>query len=204
MMQQVLSAEVASLDPGGAIRLDGVTLEDADRLAERLIGFALARQLRLATAESCTAGLIAHRLSRSSGSAAVLAGGIVTYTKDAKMRMLGVSRELFGPAGAVDAEVAKAMARGALARSGADCAISVTGVTGGEPDEDGNPIGRVFTGFAMGETVKVLHCELGLLSPQALTHLAMQATFLLALAELGDAHAAELLSSAPRVCGGTK
>lgn len=122
----------------------------------------------------------------------------MTYTKAAKTRLVGVSPQLFGEHGAVTLEVAKAMARGALQRSGADAAVTVTGVTGSKPDEDDNPIGRVFAGFATANRAIALHCEFGPLTPEALTHLAMQAAFLLALSSLGDAHAADILAASVR------
>ena len=196
MTQSILPADQVLPGLGGAIRFEGARFDDVEALAERLIGFAAGKHIRLVTAESCTAGLIAHNLSRPAGSASVLVGGFVTYTKDAKTRLLGVSPELFGAAGAVDPEVAKAMAHGAAERSGAECAIAVTGVTGSQPDEDGNPIGRVFTGLATAQGVYALHCEFGPLAAKALTHVAMQAALLFALAGLGDQRASEALWSA--------
>lgn len=193
-----LSADEPAALPGleGPVSFAGVDLEAADRLAERLVALALERELTIATAESCTAGLMAHTLSQPIGSASVLVGGFVTYTKAAKRRMLDVSAELFARSGAVDPEVAKAMAAGAASRSGADCAIALTGVTGPTGDEDGNPVGRVFVGLAIERRVFALHCAFGALAPNALNHLAMQAAFLLALARLGDSHAAETLARA--------
>ncbi|WP_291553229.1 nicotinamide-nucleotide amidohydrolase family protein [Bosea sp. (in: a-proteobacteria)] len=196
MTQSILPADQALPGLGGATRFEGAHFDDADALAERLVGFALEKRIRLATAESCTAGLIAHMLSRPAGSASVLVGGFVTYTKDAKTRLLGVSPDLFGAAGAIDPDVAKVMARGALERSGADCAIAVTGVTGSEPDEDGNPIGRVFTGLATPQGTYALHCEFGALAAKALTHLAVQAALLFALARLGERRARDTLAHA--------
>lgn len=186
--------------PSGPVmeRLEATGAEDVPALADRLIARALALRIQLVTAESCTAGLIAHRLSRPAGSASALLGGFVTYTKAAKIRLLGVQAELFGDRGAVTAEVATAMARGALAGSCADAAIAVTGVTGSKPDEDGNPIGRVFAAFATSHSAAALHCEFGVLTPKALTHLAIQAALLLALAELGDAQGMDLLNRSVR------
>ncbi len=160
--------------------------ETVDALAERLIGLAASRALRLVTVESCTAGLLANRLSRPFGAAAVLAGGFITYTKATKAQLVGVSRELLAARTAVHADVAKAMATGALARADADLALTVTGVTGAEPDEDGNPVGRVFIGYATSENAASLHCEFGSLAPEALSHLAVQAALTFALSQLGD------------------
>jgi nicotinamide-nucleotide amidase len=96
----------------------------------------------------------------------------------------------------VHEEVAKAMALGALERSGADCAIAITGVTGAEPDEDGNPIGRVFVGFARAGEAHALHCEFGPLAPDALAHLAIQAAIAFGLSQLGDEAARITLANA--------
>lgn len=169
-----------------SLRTFDPALPDVDVLAERLIAKALQLKIEIVTAESCTAGLMAHALSRPFGAASALAGGFITYTKAAKVKLLGVPPSLLEEHTAVHPEVAEAMVLGALERSGADFAIAVTGVTGSEPDEDGNPIGRVFVGVARSRSTLVLHCEFGELAPDALTHAAMQAAFCLALAELGD------------------
>ena len=101
------------------------------------------RNLAIVTAESCTVGMLSTILSEAPGAAEHLHGGFVTYTKENKIRTLGVSEHLLTEKSAVCAEVAIAMAEGALKRSPADLAVAVTGVAGPEPDEDGNPVGRV-------------------------------------------------------------
>ncbi len=171
-------------------------LEDIEPLAERLIGLAVDRGLRLVTVESCTAGMLANRLSRPGGAATVLAGGFVTYTKATKTRLVGVPPALLAASTAVHADVAEAMAVGALARGDAHLALSVTGVTGAEPDEDGNPVGRVFVGFAAAGRAASLHCEFGRLAPAALSHLAVQAALTFALSQLGDPAARRFLGGA--------
>jgi nicotinamide-nucleotide amidase len=98
----------------------------------------------IVTAESCTAGLLSNVLSTAPGASKQLHGGFVTYTKEAKTRVLGVSADMLRRKTAVHEDVAIAMAEGALARAPGDIAISVTGVAGPEPDEDGNPVGLVF------------------------------------------------------------
>jgi nicotinamide-nucleotide amidase len=98
----------------------------------------------ITTAESCTAGLLSNVLSLAPGAGKQLHGGFVTYTKEAKTRVLGVSADMLRRKTAVHEDVAIAMAEGALARAPGDIAISVTGVAGPEPDEDGNPVGLVF------------------------------------------------------------
>jgi PncC family amidohydrolase len=119
-----------------------------DALAKDVMEKARACGLTLATAESCTAGRLAAALSDAPGAAEFFQGGFVTYTKDMKHRVLGVDAGLLREKGAVCAEVAEAMARGALARSGADVAVSITGVAGPEPDEDGNPVGLIYCALA--------------------------------------------------------
>jgi len=116
---------------------DGTTVDDL--VAERL----LATGSTIATAESCTAGLVAGRLADRPGSSAYLLGGLVTYSDAAKTRLLGVPAELIERVGAVSEEVARAMAAGARKRTGADVGVSVTGIagpTGGTPEK---PVGLV-------------------------------------------------------------
>ena len=112
--------------------------------ARRILERAMARDLTIVTAESCTAGAVATTLSKAPGAGEYLHGGFVTYTKQMKTAVLGVSMKLLKQKGAVCAEVAEEMAIGALTRSSADIAIAVTGVAGPEPDVDGNPVGLVF------------------------------------------------------------
>ncbi|MFC7332042.1 CinA family protein [Rhodocista pekingensis] len=120
--------------------------DDLAALAERVRDAFVARGLWLATAESCTGGLIAGCLTSVSGSSALVDRGFVTYTNEAKTEMLGVPAELIAAHGAVSEPVAAAMARGVLAHSRADVALSVTGVagpTGGTPTK---PVGLVWLG----------------------------------------------------------
>jgi nicotinamide-nucleotide amidase len=116
---------------------------------------------RLATAESCSAGMIATLLSEVEGAASCFHGGIVAYTKDMKCALLGVPADLLAERGAVCAEVAEAMASGALVRTPADAAIAITGVAGPEPDPDGNPVGLVFIAVATPREAVVRRLDLG-------------------------------------------
>jgi nicotinamide-nucleotide amidase len=100
--------------------------------------------LKVVTAESCTGGLVAIVLSEAPGAAEYLDGGFVTYTPEQKCAALKLDRQFIEKYGAVSVEVATEMARGALACSQADIAVSVTGVAGPEPDERGNPVGLVY------------------------------------------------------------
>jgi nicotinamide-nucleotide amidase len=107
-----------------------------------------AQRATLATAESCTGGLLANRVTNVPGSSAVFIEGNVTYSNDAKTRTLGVSAELISAAGAVSEEVARAMAEGALQRSGATFALSTTGIAGPDGGTAQKPVGTVFVGLA--------------------------------------------------------
>jgi len=102
--------------------------------------------LTIATAESCTGGLIAATLTAIAGSSDVVDRGFVTYSNDAKTEMLGVPPELIAGHGAVSEEVARAMAEGALARCSADLAVSVTGVAGPGGGTAEKPVGLVWFG----------------------------------------------------------
>ena len=117
--------------------VDGSTVDDV--VATGLID----RGLTIATAESCTAGLLAARLADRPGSSEYLLGGVVAYSNAAKASLLGVPAELIERVGAVSAEVAAAMAAGARERFGADIGVGITGIAGpggGTPDK---PVGRV-------------------------------------------------------------
>ena len=103
---------------------------------------------KLATAESLTGGGIGAAITSVSGASAVFAGGIISYTNEVKHRVLGVPVEILDTCGAVSAPVAKAMAEGARRVTGADAAVSVTGLAGPDGDEFGNPVGTVFIGYA--------------------------------------------------------
>jgi len=100
--------------------------------------------LRLATAESCTGGLIAACLTEIAGSSDVFECGFVTYSNDAKIEALGVPADLLHKHGAVSAHVARAMAEGALQHSHADVAVAVTGVAGPGGGTPTKPVGLVY------------------------------------------------------------
>jgi nicotinamide-nucleotide amidase len=116
--------------------------------AEALLALLRTRRLMLATAESCTGGLIAATLTAIAGSSDVVERGFVTYSNEAKMELLGVTAASLAMAGAVSEEVARAMADGAITRSRADIALSVTGIAGPGGATETKPVGLVFIGAA--------------------------------------------------------
>ncbi len=111
--------------------------------AEKLLDICRSKELRLATAESCTGGLIAGALTAVAGSSDVVDRGFVTYSNEAKHEMLGVPMVLFDTVGAVSEDVARAMAEGAVGRADADLGVSVTGIAGPGGGSDGKPVGLV-------------------------------------------------------------
>lgn len=120
--------------------------------AEALLAACRARGIRLATAESCTGGLIAAALTAIAGSSDVMDRGFVPYSNEAKTEMTGVPPSLIQTHGAVSEPVARAMAEGALARSRASIAVAVTGIMGPGGGSAEKPVGLVCFGLArMGE-----------------------------------------------------
>ena len=122
--------------------------DDIDLLARQVIETARVRGLMIATAESCTGGLIAAALTAVPGSSDVLERGFVTYSNAAKTGMLGVPADLIDRHGAVSEPVARAMAAGAVERSGASVSVSVTGIAGPGGGSDDKPVGLVHFGAA--------------------------------------------------------
>ncbi|MTH96881.1 CinA family protein [Roseibium sp. RKSG952] len=117
-------------------------------LAREVITVCSTRGLRIATAESCTGGLIAGLLTEIAGSSTVLDRGFVTYSNEAKHEILGVGQDLLATCGAVSEPVARAMAEGALSRSNAQIAVSVTGIAGPGGGSLEKPVGTVHFGLA--------------------------------------------------------
>ena len=121
---------------------------ELDALAARVVAQAAEKRLSIVTAESCTAGALATLLADTPGAGECFGGGFVTYTKACKTSLLDIPESLIEAHTAVSREVAERMATGALAASGTDLAIAVTGVLGPEPDQDGNPVGLVHIAVA--------------------------------------------------------
>lgn len=112
--------------------------------AETVLNLCKSKKLTLATAESCTGGLVAAALSEIPGSSLVLDRGFVTYSNEAKQQMLGVTPATIDVYGAVSTACAEEMAKGALAHASADLAISITGIAGPTGAVRGKPIGLVY------------------------------------------------------------
>lgn len=132
------------------------------RLAKLLLKQASQAKLLIAFAESCTGGLIAAAVTELDGSSAVVERGFVVYSNRAKTEMLGVPPELIEQFGAVSEEVARAMAQGALKHSGAQLAVSVTGIAGPTGGTPAKPIGLVHIAAAReDQTTLHLECRFG-------------------------------------------
>src|SRR5690242_9124009 len=122
--------------------------------AQRLLDLYRARGLRLATAESCTGGLVAAALTAIAGSSDVFDCSFVSYSNEAKQKLLGVSAATLRRHGAVSGETAAAMVTGALKRSRADCAVSITGIAGPAGGSKEKPVGLVhFAAARRGGTI---------------------------------------------------
>jgi len=130
-------------------RLGVLVYGTGDETMEQVVGALLAaRGLRLATAESCTGGLVGARVTAVPGSSRYYQGGVVAYSNDAKQALLDVPGDLLARHGAVSAEVARAMAEGARRRFGAELAVSTTGISGPDGGTPEKPVGLVYVGFA--------------------------------------------------------
>jgi len=131
--------------------------DDIDALARRVVEAAVAHGLMIATAESCTGGLVAGALTAVAGSSAALDRGFVTYSNAAKSEMLGVAADLIQAHGAVSEPVARAMAEGAVNRSDATVSVAVTGIAGPAGGSDDKPVGLVH--FAASGPSGLIHAE---------------------------------------------
>lgn len=131
--------------------------EDVAELSTKVIAALKSANLSIATAESCTGGLIAGSLTSISGSSAVVYGGFVTYANEAKIGMIGVPWALLRRHGAVSKEVAIAMAEGAMAAAGTDIAVAVTGIAGPDGGSAEKPVGTVH--FAVATADATTHAK---------------------------------------------
>jgi nicotinamide-nucleotide amidase len=124
-------------------------------LAERLQGLCLGRGVTVALAESCTGGLVADAITDIAGSSGYFAGGVVSYSNEAKESLLDVPGPVLEAHGAVSAQVARAMAEGARARFGTSVAASVTGIAGPDGGSEAKPVGLTYVAVADADGVDV-------------------------------------------------
>lgn len=117
-------------------------------VAEAILRICKEKDLKVVTAESCTGGLIAAALTEIAGSSSAFNRGFITYSNEAKVEMLGVRPETLEQHGAVSQQTAHEMAEGAIARSHADIAVSVTGIAGPDGGSEEKPVGLVWFGLA--------------------------------------------------------
>jgi nicotinamide-nucleotide amidase len=129
--------------------------------AEKLLADARAKKLKIVTAESCTGGLIAGLLTEIAGSSDVVERGFVTYSNESKQELLGVPNDLIVQHGAVSAQVARAMALGALKQAHADLSVAVTGIAGPGGATADKPVGLVHLAAARGDQVIARECRFG-------------------------------------------
>src|SRR5579883_1363170 len=131
------------------------------RMAAEVVDSARSAGLKLATAESCTGGLIGAAITAIPGSSDVFERGAIAYAYEAKTQMLGVPAELLARVGAVSPEVAQSMAQGALAHSAADISVSCTGIAGPGGGTAAKPVGLVYLATARKQKTRVLECQFG-------------------------------------------
>jgi nicotinamide-nucleotide amidase len=133
---------------------------DLIALAEQVLAANRAAGRQIAIAESCTGGMVAAALTAVAGSSDVFERGFVTYSNEAKTEMLGVSEDVLSTFGAVSIATAWAMAQGALARSRADVAVSITGVAGPGGGSDKKPVGTVvFARAVRGQSPEIVTAD---------------------------------------------
>lgn len=129
-----------------------------DKPLEVLVGELLVqRKLQLAVAESCTGGLVCHRITNVSGSSRYFLGGVTSYANEAKTKLLGVSPEILETHGAVSAETVLQMARGVCQAFGADIGVSTSGIAGPTGGSSDKPVGTTWIGFSSPEGEEARH-----------------------------------------------
>lgn len=157
--------------------------DDATRKAAgHLIGLLLDRKMMIATAESCTGGLIAGALTEIPGSSGAVYGGFITYANEAKVTMIGVDESMIAAHGAVSAQVARAMAEGARHTTMVDIAIAVTGIAGPSGGSEDKPVGLVHLACATAAGTSHVERRFGSLSRQGIREASVKAALELALA----------------------
>ena len=154
-------------------------------LAERLVKEAISKGVMIAAAESCTGGLVSAAITSIAGSSAMFDRGFVTYSNEAKAELLGVSPDLIKNYGAVSAEVATAMAEGALTHSKATLSVAITGIAGPGGGNIQKPVGLVhFATAVKGQDTRAFEKRLGSISRDAIRHGAVHAALQALLSRL--------------------
>ena len=153
-------------------------------LAHRVIDTLAARHQMIATAESCTGGLIAATLTEIAGSSAAVYGGFVTYANRAKIELIGVEEELIERWGAVSESVARAMAEGARETAEVDVAVAVTGIAGPGGGSADKPVGLVYLACATATGTRVIERRFGDIGRQGVREATVQAALDLVLESL--------------------
>ncbi|MBQ6708374.1 MAG: CinA family protein [Clostridia bacterium] len=123
------------------------------KLEESVVKLLTEKNLTVAFAESCTGGLVAKRITDVSGASQVFCCGVVSYSNEVKVKVLGVDSEIIKQNGAVDSEVAKQMALGVRKIVGDDIGIGITGIAGPDPSENGKPAGLIYIALAYEDKV---------------------------------------------------
>lgn len=134
---------------------------NVDSLEQAVVAGLRDAGLKLATAESCTGGLVSKRITDVSGSSEVFLGGVVSYANSVKQNVLGVKAETLASVGAVSAGTAEQMARGVCALTGADVGVSLTGIAGPGGGTEEKPVGLVYMGLCRGDKVTVTELRIG-------------------------------------------
>ncbi|MEP1208303.1 MAG: CinA family protein [Rhizobiaceae bacterium] len=158
-------------------------------LSQRIIERGTELNVHIATAESCTGGLIAGALTEIAGSSAVVDRGFVTYSNEAKNELLNVPMDVINDKGAVSGTVARAMVAGALANSRAQIAVAVTGVAGPGGGTEEKPVGLVYIAVqSLDGLARIKECrfaDLGATNRQQVREMTVQTALEMLLAELG-------------------
>lgn len=156
--RQALEETLDRLTAALAREVDDMLLGPEETPLEELVGRQLTEcGLTLALAESCTGGLIGHRVTSVAGSSDYFLGGVVSYSNEAKVELLGVPQEILVQHGAVSSETARDMALGARLAFGADVGLAVTGIAGPGGGSEEKPVGTVYIALATPEEVEVWH-----------------------------------------------
>ena len=155
--------------------LSPVLPDEVEEATRRLLAKACERDLTLATAESCTGGMIAAALTDVPGSSAVFYGGYITYANTAKSRMIQVQPRLIGDYGAVSNQVARAMADGARNTAKVDLAVAVTGIAGPDGGTEKKPVGLVYVAVSSDLATVVIEHRFGDLGRDGIRRATMDA-----------------------------